>query len=140
MKILQTIMNVNYMQRFKPLHFKKMEFLQLKKIIVSFFVMILFIFPKSGFTQECNPDRPCPIGYDCVDGHCRKIELWFCNCTVQGYGYSGYSKCLSYCIPHCGVLNDSIATNVFSGSIFLSDFFSVLVPRPEKTTTNNNEQ
>ncbi|HEX4375151.1 MAG TPA: hypothetical protein VHZ50_17730 [Puia sp.] len=108
-----------------------------KKIFATIVMIMFFILPQLAFPQKCNPEKPCPPGYDCVDGHCKKIEIWTCNCLARGYGCKGNPACLSYCAPHCGVLNDTTSSNVLTDHFFSTNILSFSVSQSEKKPTNS---
>jgi hypothetical protein len=110
------------------------------KSIDPIVMIMFFILPQLSFSQKCNPETPCPAVYSCIEGHCKKIELWFCNCSARGYGCSGNDKCRSYCASYCGVLNDTTSTNILTNYLFPSNIFSFLVSRFEKKPTYNFEK
>ena len=111
-----------------------------KKTFVTIAMIMFFILPQLAFSQKCDPNKSCPAGYSCVDGHCKKIEMWTCNCSARGYGCKGNAACLSYCTPHCGVLNDTTSLNVPTDHFLSSNILSVSVSRSEKKPTNSFER
>jgi hypothetical protein len=110
------------------------------KSIVPIVMIMFFIMPQLSFSQKCNPEKPCPVGYSCVDGHCKKIEIFFCNCLDRGYGCNGNTTCVRDCAPRCGVLNDTTSTNILTNYLLPSKISSFSVSRFEKKPTYNFER
>lgn len=111
-----------------------------KKVFAAIVTTMFFILPQLSFSQKCDPQKPCPAGYDCVDGHCKKNEIWTCNCLARGYGCKGNAACLSYCVPHCGVLNDTTSSNVLNDHFLPLNILSFSVSLSGKKTTNSFER
>src|ERR1700722_1614280 len=113
---------------------------EIKKSPAPIVMIIFFILPHLSFSLKCNPEKPCPAGYSCVDAHCKKLELWACNCLARGYGCKGNAACLSYCAPHCGVLNDTTSSNFLTDYFLSSNILSFSVSQSEKKPTNDFER
>jgi hypothetical protein len=104
------------------------------------FAFIITVMMFSGFTQftsaqkGCNDKHPCPSGGICINKRC----VWFCNCSVRGYGCSGSPDCISFCRSYCPisfVKNESNVETILTGNYHpnsQSASISFTLSQPEK--------
>ena len=71
-----------------------------KRQIVFIGIILLSLGCSFSFAQNCNPAKPCPNGYSCVNGLCKKT-VYFCNCGLHGYGCGVNTSCRTFCSNYC---------------------------------------